>query len=227
MIVALGLPLRSVANVELQRAFNCLLDNVQFFSPSTIKNRLMTRSQEIIPLLLERLPRGSSKVTLALDCWSSFNRQGYLAINAYFIDDKWNYHEVLLAFEHVEGSHTGIKLAEVLNSVLIRHSIEDRVLALTTDSASNNTTMVDELRRMIRSNRALALLHTDANEIQRVPCLSHVIQLAVKQLLGCIHINPKNADFKTSWDDKQDRRDFENPTPGVPLTLAKARFILW
>ena len=74
---------------------------------------------------------------------------------------------------------------------------------------------------MIRSNRALALLHTDANEIQRVPCLSDVIQLTVK------HINPKNADFKTSWDDKQDRRDFENPTPGVPLTLAKARFILW
>ena len=134
---------------------------------------------------------------------------------------------MLLAFEHVKGSHTGIKLAEVLNSVLIRHSIEDRVLALTTDSGSNNTTIVDELRRMIRSNRALALLHTDTNEIQRVPCLLHEIQLAVKQLLGCIHINPKNADFKTSWDDKQDRRDFENPTPGVLLTLAKARFILW
>ena len=82
MIVALGLPLRSVANVELQRAFNCLLDNVQFPSPSTIKNRLMTRSQDIIPLLLERLPRGSSKVSLALDCWSSFNRQGYLANSA-------------------------------------------------------------------------------------------------------------------------------------------------
>ena len=74
MIVALGLPLRNVANVELQRAFNCLLDNVQFPSPSTIKKRLMTRSQEIIPLLLERLPRGSLKVSLALDCWSSFNR---------------------------------------------------------------------------------------------------------------------------------------------------------
>ena len=145
MIVALGLPLRSVANVELQRAFNCLLDNVQFPSPSTIKNRLITRKQEIIQLLLESLPRGSSKVSLALDCWSSFNRQGYLAINAYFIDDKWNYHEVLLAFEYVECSYTGIKLAEVLNSVLIRHSIEDRILAFTTDSASNNAPMVDEL----------------------------------------------------------------------------------
>ena len=88
MIVALGLPLRSVADVELQRAFNCLLDNVQFPSLSTNMNRLITRSQEIIPLLLERLPRGSSKVSLAFDCWSSNNRQGYLAINAYFIDDK-------------------------------------------------------------------------------------------------------------------------------------------
>ena len=106
MIVALGLPLRRVANVELQRAFNCLLDNVQFHSPSTIKNRFMTRSQEIIPLLLERLPRGSLKLSLALDCLSSFNCQGYLAINAYFIDDKWNYHEVLLAFEYVKDSHT-------------------------------------------------------------------------------------------------------------------------
>ena len=120
MIVALGLQLRSFANVELQRAFNCLLDNVQFPLPSTIKNRLMTRSQEVIPLLLERLPRGSSKVSLALDFWSSFNRQGYLAINAYFIDDKWNYYEVLLASKQVEGSHPGIKLAEVLNSVFLK-----------------------------------------------------------------------------------------------------------
>jgi hypothetical protein len=198
MIVALELSLRSVANVELQRAFNCLTDDVQFPSSSTMKNYLMTRSLEIVSLLLKKLPQDRIKVSLALNCWSSYNRQDYLTINAYFIDANWNYHEVLLVFEHVIESHTGARLTEILNNVMIRHSLEDRILAIITNSASNNQTMLKELLRMIRDNRVYANLHTDVHDIQRVPCLAHVIQLAVKKLLDRIRINLKNVEFQRS-----------------------------
>jgi hypothetical protein len=226
MVVALGLSMRSVANVELQRAFHCLTDDILFSFPFTMKNHLLVRSKEIISLLLKELLNDGIKVCLALDCWSSYNKQGYMAINAYFIDERFKWHEVLLAFEHVTGSHIGIKLAEVLNNVVVMHFLESRILAITTDSAFNNTTMLEELTRMIKANRALAHLHLDVYDILRVFCLAHVIQLVVKELLGHIRINLKNVEFQRSWDERQDRQNFEREEAGVSHILAKASIIL-
>lgn len=39
MIVALGLPLKSVANIELERAFDCLNNSIRFPYFFTVKNR--------------------------------------------------------------------------------------------------------------------------------------------------------------------------------------------
>jgi hypothetical protein len=221
MIVALGLSFESLSNVELQRAFCCLDDTIKFPSPSTIKNHLLLRAQEIQSILLQALPDGT-KVSLSMDCWSSFNRQGYLAVNAYFIDEKWCYHEVLLAFEYVPGSHTGTKLAEVVHDIIARHKLEGRIYAITNDNAGNNLTMHEELMLLLRT-RLFDNIETNVRGIERVPCLAHVIQLALKELLGKIRINPKNEDFGTSWDDKQDRATMEKEEKGVPYTLAKVR----
>jgi hypothetical protein len=61
-----------------------------------------------------------------------------MAITGYFIDVDWRYREVLLGFEPLHGSHTGVNLSVVLLDILKQHKIEDRVFAVTTDNASNN-----------------------------------------------------------------------------------------
>lgn len=221
MIIALGLPMRCVADLEMQRAFWRLDNSVRLVSPSTIKNQIMTRYHEVRQCLLNKLPP-NTKVSLALDCWSSYNRQGYMAINAYFIDFAWQYHEVLLGFEHVSGSHTGNKLAQVLRNVLKFHHLDNHLQAITSDNAGNNQTMHSELVEMLRDR------HSEVSEcvhgIELVPCLAHVIQLALKALLGKIHISPKNDELRKSWDDAEDRAKFEREPPGVPMTLAKVIF---
>ena len=64
-----------------------------------------------------------------------------MAITGYFIDTNWQYREVLLGFEHLEGNYTGQSLAQTLDSILAKYNISDRVLAITIDSARNNATL--------------------------------------------------------------------------------------
>ena len=45
--------------------------------------------------------------------------------------------EVLIGFEEIGGSHTGANMAGIINDVLARYRIQDRIPGFTTDSASN------------------------------------------------------------------------------------------
>ena len=96
----------------------------------------------------------------------------------YFIDQDWNYREILLGFETVHGSHTGINLGAVLFPLLQKHEVEDRVLTVTTDNASNNSTLIESLKDSVRG------LELPNNiPIIRMPCIAHIIQLSLKDIL--------------------------------------------
>lgn len=61
------------------------------------------------------------------------------------------------------------------------------VLAITTDKASNNSTLVSIIQESVQS----LVLDNDITIIW-IPCIAHVIQLILKQLLGQIKANPKS-----------------------------------
>ncbi len=225
MIIALGLLFASVSNIELQRAFACLNIDVKFSSSSTIKNYLMRRCEKIQSELLSALSNDDIKISLTLNCWFSFNRQEYLAVNAYFIDDNWNYHEVLLTFEHISESHTESRLAKIMQDIISRHKLQDRILATTSDNADNNNTMHEKLLRMLRT-RTFDNVHFNVRDIERVSCLAHVIQLTLRKLLGKIRINSRNEDFQTSWNDKDNRAEMKREEKEVSYILVKVSYLI-
>ncbi len=59
-----------------------------------------------------------TKVSLALDCWSSPTNKSFLAITCYYISFTWEYREVLLGLEPVTGAHTGYNFALIVMQVL-------------------------------------------------------------------------------------------------------------
>ncbi|KAJ5310941.1 uncharacterized protein N7443_003402 [Penicillium atrosanguineum] len=91
--------------------------------------------------LLQSLPLGT-KLSLALNCWTSPFQQAFMAIIAYFLDQDWAYREVLLSFEPLSGTHSGTNLGEVIYKII------DRVLAVTTDNTLNNTTLIAAVNRL-------------------------------------------------------------------------------
>lgn len=167
--------------------------------------------------MLSKLPEGS-RLSIALDCWTSPFNQGFMAITGYFIDKDWNYCEVLLGFEHLHGTHTGSHLSETVLEILRGHGIIDRVLSVTTDNATNNNTMMASVQDTIQS---LAL--SDAS-IFRVPCISHVIQLCLNQLLGKLKAVPVNSEAELEWSDECTQLPQpRHPTRQITYTLKKVR----
>jgi hypothetical protein len=115
-----------------------------------------------------------------------------MAIIVYFLDKDWNYREMLLGFEPLHGPHTGKNLSDVLYQLL-----KERIFSVTTDNATNNETLIRTLQEKLISTGSIG----SRESIVRVPCMAHVIQLCLKQLLGHIRAVPKNKEVKTFWSD--------------------------
>ncbi|KAG0160334.1 hypothetical protein PDIDSM_7861 [Penicillium digitatum] len=162
-------------------------------SADTIRRRLGSLVKDRQQRILRTLPSGS-KISIALDCWTSPFSQAFMAITGYFIDSDWVYREVLLGFKPLHGTHTGSYLSSVLIETLVEHNIEDKVFGLTTDNASNNKTLATALQQALSDDI-----------ITRIPCLAHVIQLSLNQLLARIKAVPLNESAETRWTEKQSR----------------------
>lgn len=193
-------------------------------SPRTARNRLQVMVREDQERILSLLPP-RAKLSIALDCWTSPFQQAFMAITGYFVDQDWNYHEILLGFLPVHGEHTGAYLSEVLLELLQQYSLIDRVIAITTDNASNNKTLVEKLDEAIQR-----LELPEYTQIVRIPCLAHVIQLSLKDLLGLMKAHPKNDITTTKWSEDEDETALQRAKRerGIIYTLAKVtEFVLF
>ena len=167
-------------------------------SAKTLRRRLRDAVTTQQVSQLEDLP-SDAKVSLALDCWTSPFQQAFMAITVYFIDKEWNYREMLLGFEPLHGPHTGVNLCDVLLQLLRERQLLNRIFSVTTDNAANNETLIRALQDALLSSGGI----NSRESIIRVPCMAHVIQLCLKQLLGHIRAAPKSQEIATVWSDSQ------------------------
>lgn len=82
------------------------------------------------------------KVSLTLDGWTSPYSDDFLAVTAHWIDQDWNLREIIMAFEPLDGPHTGENLLKSLITVINRFSLGRKILTITTDNASNMIKML-------------------------------------------------------------------------------------
>ncbi|OQE38089.1 hypothetical protein PENNAL_c0787G08625, partial [Penicillium nalgiovense] len=195
-ITALNLPFRSLARKQLAslvRMAQRAPTEPTLLHPRTAQRRLKKIVYEEHHTILSTLPP-NAKLSIALDCWTSPFQQAFMAITGYFIDQDWNYRELLLGFEPLNGPHSGVNLSEVLMEIFKKHDISDRILAITSDNASNNTTLVQSIQDSIDS-----LNLPSSPVVVRIPCLAHVIQLSLRELLGSVKADPQNDTTDTNF----------------------------
>ena len=84
-----------------------------------------------------------------------------------------------------------------MQDIISRHKLQHRILVITNDNADNNFTMHVELLRLLRT-RMFNDVEFNMQDIKRVSCLAHVIQLTLRELLEKIRINSKNESFQIS-----------------------------
>ncbi|KAJ6086552.1 hypothetical protein N7467_005466 [Penicillium canescens] len=188
-------------------------------SAKTLRRRLRDAVTSQQDSQLEGLP-SDAKVSLALDCWTSPFQQAFMAITVYFINGEWNYRELLLGFEPLHGPHTGVNLSDVLLKLLRERNLVDRIFSVTTDNATNNETLIRSVQDTLLASGVIS----SRESLVRVPCMAHVIQLFLKQLLGHIKAAPKNKEVTNVWSDSQVNCLRESADDGdVAHTLMKVR----
>ncbi|KAF4200160.1 hypothetical protein CNMCM8927_003836 [Aspergillus lentulus] len=173
-----------------------------FPSSKTIRRRLRDFVEEQQQTLLQKLPP-RAKLSIALDCWTSPNGE---------------FHEILLGFVPLHGAHSGVNLGSLLFELLQQHQIAHRVLAITTDNASNNNTLMSSIQESVQS------LGVGNAAIIRIPCIAHIIQLSLNDLLGLMKANPKNEAIQTDWSDTcSGFLDSRHQNTAIANTLNKIR----
>jgi len=137
VFLATNLAFNCSNNVAFRGVFKDIRPRVEIPCSMTLTRHLKWLGKSTVDDIRTCLP-AAGKISLAADTSTSQNKLAFLAIVAYWISDSWQMEEVLIGFEEIRGSHTGANMAGIINDVLARSGIQDRILGFTTDSASNN-----------------------------------------------------------------------------------------
>jgi len=141
-------------NLAFRRVFKYILPPVEIRSPTTLIQHLKLLSKSTVDDIRTCLP-ATGTISLSADTWTSPNKLAFLAIVAYWISDSWQIEKLQIGFEEIRSSHTGANIAGIINDVLARYQIQDKILGFTKDSAGNNRTLTEAL------NNAWSLLSVE------------------------------------------------------------------
>jgi len=142
------------------------------------------------------------KIPIASDAWTSTNQLSFLALTASWITEDWELVISLIDFILLKGVHSGANMAGMTYKTLeefdMKHKVSYRLTAggssghcnahqvtiqyitNTGDNASNVGTFNHAVVDMLQENDARWELNADTSTIR---CLSHIIHLAVLELL--------------------------------------------
>ncbi|CAG8603612.1 465_t:CDS:2, partial [Gigaspora rosea] len=130
----------------------------------TIQHDIIQKYSQIYDNICQEL-QASSKLAFTLDIWTSISVKAYIEITIHFIDESWSLQQRLLNFVELEGVHSGKNIANKFIKMIIR---------ITTDNASNNNTMLDNIELWaIEQN----LNFSNKNHFQ---CFTHILNLDVQ-----------------------------------------------
>ncbi|CAG8811329.1 38922_t:CDS:2, partial [Gigaspora margarita] len=146
----------------------------------------------------------SCKVALTTDIWSSCAMISYMAVTCHFINDNWQLCHILLDIFEIPSPHTGQTISNMLLLLLNKYKLENKILALTSDNASNIILASNLVKSTLANNYSNTLF-------QHVHCAAHIMNLAVKKSvlliedLKCIATSFDHSflypiiDCKTRW----------------------------
>ena len=158
------------------------------------RTTIMARLQEVYnlqkELLKDKLSAISSKMSITCDVWTSKNQLSFFGVTVHFIDSNWKFHNLLIAFKYLEEDHDGISLCNALMNVFEDFEIASRILGITADNASNNTTMLEEMEKIYNEKYPAAGFSLLWNKIE---CFAHIVNLAGQQILKNFK-NPLDVD---------------------------------
>jgi hypothetical protein len=145
-IVTDDIAFTAIESPAFQQIFKDLPDvPLPFSSSRTLVRRIDSDFDYGRVQLIDELARTCSTIALSLDVWTSKNHKAILGVIGHWLTPDFDYRERVLEFSELSGSHSGENMAERLQRMLAELQIENKLLTITADNASNNETLASEL----------------------------------------------------------------------------------
>ncbi|CAG8451817.1 613_t:CDS:2 [Dentiscutata erythropus] len=139
-----------------------------------LQNLIISKFELQRTLIKNFISNLSCKVTLTTDIWSSCTMTSFIAITCHFIDENWNLCHLLLDVFEIPSPHTGQIIANIILSLLNEFQLEKKILALTSDNASNIVLASSIIKNTLANNFSNSLF-------QHIRYATHIINIAVKK----------------------------------------------
>ncbi|KIJ42622.1 hypothetical protein M422DRAFT_147370, partial [Sphaerobolus stellatus SS14] len=173
-------PFKIVEDPELIEIFKMLYSKVmtpsRFMVARDVDEIFTTTKAHVKQYLIDM----DGKVHVVVDGWTAPQVISFLGITVQFVKNG-QIRSFILDFIRLLEGHTGEYLAEKLAECLNDYGLSNKVIALTSDNASNNRTLCQNLTKHIPSFKG---------ESAWVRCFAHTINLAVKAILS--HFLPQS-----------------------------------
>lgn len=136
--------------------------NYQIPNDKTIQQLLAEAYNQIKAVLTKKLNEDIISCSITTDLWTARSRSGYIGVTCSFIDSNFGICEAILAVQYVPYPHTGDNICKVLRDIISNWNLTGKVFTMTTDNGSN----------MVKAGNLM-------NELTRLPCTAHTLQLVV------------------------------------------------
>nr|GEV08917.1 hypothetical protein [Tanacetum cinerariifolium] len=197
LVIQQALPFNHFDHEQTTRVFqNTMQPRCTHVSRSTLKRNTMrlwlAAKQEII----DSFGNLNACVNLTTDVWSAPHGVpgSYMCVTAHWIKPgTWQMMKQVISFEEFPSPHTGHALFKMLIKVLTNFNLEDKVMSVTLDNASNNTSAMDKLKLKYDPQMG--------DRFYQSRCVAHIINLVVQAGLGVPAIDAIRESFKTMLKD--------------------------
>jgi hypothetical protein len=208
-------------------------------SHQTLHRRIEKEFSKCQFLMYKELNASAETVSFSLDVWKAPNRKYILAVICHWTTEDFEDRQLVIHFGHLKGAHTGENMAKEIQEVLQNFGLEQKLLAICGDNASNNPTLCRSLHRFLKqkfvdsvdklnipgNEKKLMLFKGDGSFIR---CLAHVLNLVAKSMLKVLkagsHRETKRVIEQMSADRRETFRIDETPQSAI----ARLRLIvLW
>ncbi|GJX61546.1 zinc finger BED domain-containing protein RICESLEEPER 2-like protein [Tanacetum coccineum] len=185
LVIQRGLPFYHFDDEQTTRVFqNYLQPRYTHVSRTTLKRDAMklwvTDKQAIIDGFLQI----NTNVNLTTDVWTPPHGlpDSYICVTAHWIEpDTWQMMKRVIAFEDFPVPHTGSALAKTLRNVFVNFKLKNKIMSITLDNASNNTSAIGKLRLKYEPPMEGRFYHSRY--------VAHIINLRVQDGLAVKEIN--------------------------------------
>jgi hypothetical protein len=185
-IICYQLPFSIVEDDDFKTLIAALNPLYKLPSRQTISIKIQSIYEKQCESIKEYFKNHNSKVSLTTDVWTACTNQAYMSITLHWIDNEWKMHRILLDLIPLHERHTGTILANTIYTTINYFGLGEKIIAVTTDNASNMNVFGREFTQLLLNNHGNTLF-------RHIRCAAHILNLIVKDGLNEAGLSIKKA----------------------------------